>query len=152
MTKRLSHFPTHLQCCQNVSQGFLLSGWHGKGEDNFGEGGSFEVIEIMQFIKRLPRGESGAQWILCRMERHGGELSRGGRSAGCKGNAVGGATSNLGDAVVFDAHHLLWLPVGDGTAVALLPMLIVSPGIDLKEEEEEMGAVSTGKFKDEALN
>lgn len=44
---------------------------------------------------------------------------------------MGGATGYLGDAVIFQRHNMLWLPVADGATIALLSVLIVTPGIHL---------------------
>ena len=48
-----------------------------------------------------------------------------------------GATGDLGDAVVLEAQDLLRLVVADGAAVALLTMLVVSPGIHLPKKNSQ---------------
>ncbi len=71
------------------------------------------------------------------LEGDGRKLPTGGRCAGGEGNTVGGATGYLGDPVIFESENRLRLAITDGTAVALLSMLIVSPRKYLQQTRNE---------------
>ena len=64
------------------------------------------------------------------LERDGIELPRGSWGTSGKCNAVGGSTGYPGDAVVLQRNNVLWFPVADGATVALLSVLVVSPGMN----------------------
>ena len=116
-----------------MAQCLLLLGWGLEREHNLGERGCLRLILLVSVLHRLPSSEGGAEGVLRGVEGDGGELSRGGWGTSCEGDAVRGAACNLGDAVVLEAVDELRFLVTDGAAIALLAMLVVSPGIHLWE-------------------
>ena len=78
-----------------------------------------------------PRHQRGAKGVLNRWKRDRGEVAAGCRGAGGKGQAVGGATGDFGDAVIFESSDKVGFSHGRAGSIALLAVLVVSPGVNL---------------------
>ena len=74
---------------------------------------------------------------------HGGR----GHVHGGPGHAVGGATGHPGDLLPLQTLHQGGLPVHRGGAVALLPVVVISPRKHLKEKHETEGKAFGVTFK-----